>query len=165
MNYDEENYNEKIEGVQNPLASANSLKVALEYINKGQAGLNEHRTQLLNRVPNSYEWVRLSRESVTIEDLAYLSAETDDEFALLRGKNEDVLYHGDHMTCPIDKDEILMPLCTSHKLLLVAHTHNDVERIIPSEGDRNFLREIGQKESIIISYITGKTLTFTSDFI
>ena len=77
MNYDDENYNEKIEGVQNPLASANSLKVALEYINKGQAGLNEHRTQLLNRVPNSYEWVRLSRESVTIEDLAYLSAETE----------------------------------------------------------------------------------------
>ncbi len=39
----------------------------------------------------------------------------------------------------------------------------DVEKIIPSEGDRNFLKEIGQKESIIISYVTGKTLTFTGE--
>ncbi|MBR4345251.1 MAG: hypothetical protein IKP88_21520 [Lachnospiraceae bacterium] len=157
--------NVKDEGIQNPLASANSLRIALEYINKGNAGLNEHRTNLLNRVPNQYEWVRLARNMISLEDLAFLSASTDDEFALFRGKNEDILYHGDHMTCPIEKDETLMILCKEHKVKLIAHTHNDIERIVPSQGDKRFLRAIGQKESIIVSYITGKILKYTSDFI
>lgn len=151
--------------LQNPLASANSMRVALEFLNRGKSGLNRHCQNLLSRVPESYEWARLQRDSVSFEDLAYLSAATDDEFALLRGRSEDIIYHGDHMTCPIDKDETLMFLCKSHKVRLEAHTHNDVGQIVPSLGDKNFLREIGQKESVIISYVTGKTFTFTSDII
>ena len=52
---------------------------------------------------------------------------------------------------------------TKKKLRLIAHTHPDYDEIIPSKDDRLFLKQIGQDESIIISYITGKAQTFRAN--
>lgn len=60
----------------------------------GEAGLNERRKNLLSRVPHSDNWGEFERDSITTKDLAYLSAATHHEFALLRGKRQDILFHG-----------------------------------------------------------------------
>lgn len=150
-------------GLFSPLASEESTRISLESIRNGIAGLNKHRINLLNRVPEPNDWSRFSLNTINNKDLAYLSAETGDEFALLRGKEEDILFHGTHGNCAIEKDEILMELLKSHKLQLECHSHPDHERIIPSKEDRDFLKYIGQKESKIISSYSGKEITFTSD--
>ena len=83
-----------IRGLSSPLASEESTRISLQYIREQRDGLNKHRQSLLNRVPEQEQWAVFSLESIEDKDLAYLSAATGDEFALLRGKNQDILYRG-----------------------------------------------------------------------
>lgn len=78
----------------NILSSSESTRISLEAIRKGEAGLNERRRKLLESVPCSNDWAALELDSVTIKDIAYLSAITKYEFALLRGKSRDIILHG-----------------------------------------------------------------------
>lgn len=143
------------------LASTESMKVSLEAIRKRQAGLSERRKKILNRVPNSGDWVLLRRQSITTKDIAYLSAATQHEFALLRGKKGDIVFHGTTYHCEFEGD--LFDLLKTRKLRLIAHTHPDREIVVPSAADRNFLKIIGQEKSVIISYITGMEKEFSSN--
>ncbi|MBQ2902511.1 MAG: hypothetical protein IJE49_11805 [Agathobacter sp.] len=143
------------------LSSSESTRISLEAVRLGEAGLNKHRQELLNRVPKQNDWVALERESVTVKDVAYLSAATHDEFALLRGKTRDILFHGVSEHCYFDEELIL--LLKTKKLRLVVHSHADYNIIDPSFDDREFLRYIEQKESLIDSYITGKVRAFKAD--
>jgi len=143
------------------LSSSATMHKSLEAIRKGVAGLNERRKSILARVPNPNDWATFEYESVQIKDIAYLSAATSHEFALLRGKAKDIVFHGVERHCKFT-DELLV-LLKSKKLRLVAHTHPDYGDIEPSEDDREFLRYIEQKRSIIISYITGCQLEFTDN--
>lgn len=143
------------------LSSAASTRISLKAVYDGEAGLSEKRKQLLMRVPNSNDWAEFALESITAKDIAYLSAATHHEFALLRGKKQDVLFHGTEYHCDITDD--MIELLKQGKLYLVAHTHPDYGKIMPSADDRKFLREIGQKKSLLISYITCEELEFTAN--
>ena len=135
------------------LSSSESTKISLEAIRKGDAGLSERRRNILNRVPNSNDWSTFEKDTISIKDIAYLSAATGHEFVLLRGKTKDIVFHGIERHC--DFTEELLELLKTRKLRLIAHTHPDYGMIKPSQDDRLFLQCIGQKESVIISYITG----------
>lgn len=145
------------------LSSSASTRISLEAIRNGDAGLTEHRKQILARVPNSNDWASLERDSVSIKDIAYLSAATHHEFALLRGKTKDIVFHGVELHCDFTVE--LLELLRNGKLRLVAHSHPDYGEIIPSLDDKKFLRYIGQKESIIISYITGNEQRFYANMV
>ena len=94
--------------------------------------------------------------------MAYLSAATKHEFALLRGKRNDLLFHGVERHCNFEDE--LIELLKEGKYKLIAHTHPDYGNITASPEDRLFLKKIGQKESLIISYITGEELKFSSNY-
>lgn len=151
-------------GLASPLGSTESTRRSLESVRQGCDGLNRHRQALLNRVPDKDTYASFPVNSIEDKDLAYLSAATGDEFALLRGKKVDVLYHGPPLHCHIENSEELMWLLESHKLVLEVHSHPDFDRISPSFDDRNFLRAIGQKESRIISSYTAEIITFSADW-
>lgn len=121
------------------LSSSESTRISLEAVRLGEAGLNQHRQSLLNRVPNQNDWAALKRDSVTIKDIkdiAYLSAAIHDE---------------------------LIHLLKSKKLRIVVHSHPDYNNIDPSLDDREFLKYIEQKESLIVSYITGRVQGFKAE--
>lgn len=143
------------------LSSAASTRISLKAVYDGEAGLNEKRKQLLMRVPNSNDWAEFAFESITTKDIAYLSAATHHEFALLRSKKQDVLFHGTDYHCDITDD--MIELLKQGKLYLIAHTHPDYGIVKPSANDRKFLQRIGQKKSLIVSYITGEEREFSSD--
>lgn len=143
------------------LSSTISTQTSLEAIRKGEAGLNERRKKLLERVPNSDDWAAFEKDSITIKDIAYLSASTHHEFALLRGKRKDIIFHGVEKHCNFNEE--LLDLLKVRKLRLVAHTHPDYSVVEPSPDDREFLRYIGQKNSIVISYITGRKRQFSAN--
>lgn len=151
-------YMRDVNGFQK-LSSSESTRISLEAVRLGEAGLNHHRQNLLNRVPNQNDWVALRRENVTVKDIAYLSAATHDEFALLRGKSRDILFHGEKEHCYFDEE--LIDLLKCKKLRLVVHSHPDYNKIKPSFDDREFLRCINQRDSLIVSYITGDVKKFT----
>ncbi len=150
-------------GLASPLASEESTKISLQFIRERRKGLNKHRQLLLNRVPEQEKWAVFSLNSIEDKDLAYLSAATGDEFALLRGKKEDILFYGTVAHCHLEKDELLMSLLREHKISLECHSHPDFEMIIPSQDDRNFIASFGQKSSRIISSYTGKVITFNAN--
>ena len=93
--------------------------------------------------------------------MAYLAAKTGDEFALLRGKTNDIVFHGVKYHCHIEGT--LLELLKAKNLRLVAHTHPDYGEIYPSNDDRVFLKYIGQKTSKIISSITGIEQVFSAN--
>lgn len=141
------------------LSSSASTRTSLEAIRSNRAGLTQKREGILARVPYSGDWAAFDKDSIAIIDIAYLAARTGDEFALLRGKTKDIVFHGIKHHCQFDGE--LLDLLKTKKLRLVAHTHPDYGEIFPSGDDRDFLKYIEQKTSIIISSITGIERTFS----
>lgn len=141
------------------LSSTKSTRTALESIRIGEDGLNKKRRTLLERVPKMSDWSRFAKNSIENKDLAYLSAATGHEFALLRGKKADILFHGKQLHCQFD--DVLVDMLYEGKLRLICHSHPGEEYPIPSDDDIETLIIIGQTSSKIISGITGIEVEFT----
>lgn len=140
------------------LQSAQSMKISLESIRRGEGGLDEHRASMLRRVPNIGNWANFPREHLTMKDLAYLTAKTGHEFAILRGKHEDILFHGASQRCTFR--DTLEELLLSKRLVLFGHSHPGEVVPVASKEDRDVLKMIGQKTSRLISGLSGTEIEF-----
>jgi len=149
---------DELENASIVLESTASTRVSLEAIREGEAGLNAHRQAMLNRVPEVGDFASFKRNVLELKDLAYLTAKTGDEFAILRGKDADILFHGSSTQCRFI--DTLADMMSSHKLELVGHSHPGEDDPIPSQGDRDALKEIGQARSVVVSGRTGKMRAF-----
>ena len=58
------------------LQSAQSLRISLESIRRGEGGLDEHRAAMLRRVPEAGDWAKFPHGHLSMKDLAYLTAKT-----------------------------------------------------------------------------------------
>ena len=143
------------------LSSAQSMRKSLESIASGSGGLDAHRESMLNRVPEINDWARFPLNHLEMKDLAYLTAKTGHEFAILRGKREDILYHGDARRCTFDG--VLVDMLLTGKLGIYRHSHPGEEIPVASPEDRETLRLIGQHESRLISGYSGREIVFTDD--
>ena len=149
---------DNIDGDSLTLSSTRSMQVSLEAVRSGKAGLDTHRQKMLDRVPKTGDWAKFKVNSIELKDLAYLTAKVGDEFALLRRKHEDILFHGGHIECHIVG--ILWDSLANHKLELIGHSHPGEDIPEPSHGDRIALRKIKQKKSMVISARTGISVEF-----
>ena len=142
------------------LSSTHSMQISLEAVRSGKAGLDAHRQRMLDRIPKTGDWAKFQRDTIELKDLAYLTAKVGDEFALLRGKHEDILFHGDNLNCHLDvfENELI-----SRKYMIVGHSHPGEDDPRPSDKDRNVLELIGQDRSSIVSGRTGKIIDFGAD--
>jgi hypothetical protein len=136
------------------LDSSRSTQISLEAIREGNAGLNTHRQGVLDRAPEVGDSAIFKREALKLIDLAYLTAKTGHEFAILRGKDLDILFHGDFGHCEFP--ETIVEMLMTHKLEILGHSHPGEDDPVPSPGDRLALKRIGQKKSIVISGRTGR---------
>ena len=143
------------------LASSRSRRISLQSVREKKGGLDARRNKMLERVPNPGDWGIMDHKSLRIMDLAYLTAATGDEFAILRGKHEDVLFHGTSLNCTFT-DELAFGI-RSHKYELIGHSHNGEDEPKPSPDDRAFLMETGQERSMVISARTGRITDYTAD--
>lgn len=143
------------------LSSTKSMQISLQAIRNGKAGLDVHRQSMLNRVPEIGDWASFKYEAIILKDLAYLTAKTGDEFALLRGKKEDILFHGDPRNCAFDGT--LVDMLMAHKLYIVGHSHSGEPIPRPSGNDREALELIGQEKSTVISAMSGMCIDFSAD--
>ncbi len=143
------------------LSSTKSTEISLTAIRLGNAGLTKRRQNMLDRVPEPGQYASFEKGSIEIIDLAYLSAQEGHEFALIRGKKNDILMHGTATGCDFDSD--FEDAFMNGKMELIAHSHPDMDKIIPSKEDREFLKKINQKTSIIISWYTGRQIEFSTD--
>lgn len=95
-----------------------------------------------------------------MKDLAFLTAKTDHEFAILRGKKEDILFHGEHTRCAFDG--VLVDMLLNRHLSLYGHSHPGEDVPVPSLQDRSTLKRIGQTDSKLISSVTGLEITYSA---
>ena len=72
------------------LSSSHSMQVSLDALKHGKAGLDKRRKGMLNRVPKQGDDADFAIGILNIKDLAYLTAATGDEFAILRGKDKEI---------------------------------------------------------------------------
>ena len=114
---------------------------------------------MLMCVPSSGDWARFPLNHLTMKDLAYLTAKTGHEFAILRGKTEDILFHGENLRCAFD--DILVEMLLTKRLRIYGHSHPGEDIPVPSPQDRETLKQIAQAESKLISGRTGLEITFT----
>lgn len=140
------------------LQSGQSMRVSLETIRRGGGGLDEHRASMLRRVPDVGNWANFPREHLTTKDLAYLTAKTGHEFAILRGKHEDILFHGASRSCSFC--DTLEEMLLSKRLILFGHSHPGEVMPVAFKEDRDVLRMIGQKTSRLISGLSGTEVEF-----
>ena len=140
------------------LDSSRSTQISLEAIREGNAGLNAHRQGMLDRAPEVGDSSIFKREALELIDLAYLTAKTGEEFAILRGKDLDILFHGDARHCEFP--ETIVDMLMAHKLEILGHSHPGEDDPVPSPGDRQALRIIGQNRSVVISGRTGRMKEF-----
>lgn len=143
------------------LFSTQSMRTSLASIRSGSGGLDAHRQAMLNRVPYPGDWAKFSLGHLSMKDLAYLTAKTGHEFAILRGKSEDILFHGESLRCAFD--DILVEMLLCKRLCIYGHSHPGEDTPIPSPQDRETLKKIGQPDSKLISGRTGIEITFTMD--
>ena len=104
---------------------------------------------LLQTIRKEEGYAKVDKDTLEVMDLAYLSAKTGHEFAILRGKHEDVLYHGTATRCRFI-DELEDGL-RNHRYELIAHSHPGEEEPEPSMEDRELLREVGQSKVLPLS--------------
>ena len=143
------------------LKSAQSMRVSLESIRNGEGGLDAHRTIMLRRVPEHGDWARFPLEHLKMKDLAYLTAKTGHEFAILRGKSEDILFHGKATRCTFD--DVLAEMLLSGRLRIFGHSHPGEEAPVPSNEDREILKKIGQTKSHLIAARSGLEIVFSQN--
>lgn len=95
-----------------------------------------------------------------MKDIAFLTAKTGDEFAILVGKKEDILFHGNKYHCLFDGaiSEMLM----KGQFELYGHSHPMEMFPVPSDDDIETLKKIGQKKSHLISSVTGREIEFNN---
>lgn len=142
--------------------SSKSFKRSLTEIMVGKAGLDKRRTNILNRLSQSGDFHRFEKDTISVRDLAYLSAATNVEFALFRSKNNDILIRGTSRACDITGDlgiEIL-----ERKYKWVAHSHVDMGTLTASIADRETLIKLRQRKSIIIGIDGTETEFYSSLF-
>ena len=140
------------------ISSSKSLVTSLEKVKEGKAGLNKHRQSLLNRVPKSGGWANFPKGSITMKDIAFLSAKTGDEFAILAGKKEDILLHGSKYHCMFDGE--ISEMLINGQFELYGHSHPVELFPRPSDDDIETLQKLGQKKSRLLSAVTGKEMEF-----
>ena len=143
------------------LKSSQSMRASLMAIRNGVGGLDAHRQAMLSRVPCPGDWARFPLNHLKMKDLAYLTAKTGHEFAILRGKTEDILFRGESLCCRFD--DILVEMLLSRHLSIYGHSHPGEDTPIPSPQDRDTLKQIRQSESKLISGRTGIEIIFTLD--
>ena len=140
------------------LSSTKSLQISLRSISEGKAGLDARKKSILSRIPNRFDWAKYEYQSIELIDLAYLTSITGDEFALLRGKHEDILFHGTSRNCIFTG--IIYQMLKEKRISLVGHSHPGEFFPKPSDHDRQMLKKIGQEKSTVISAVTGIMVDF-----
>lgn len=93
------------------------LKVLIEALQKNEIGLNDHRRKMLARVPEPNDWAAFMYR-IEPEELIWAAAATGDSFALFRGEDIDVLFHGRNDSCSVSG--LLLDMLGREKLRLIA---------------------------------------------
>lgn len=99
------------------------------------------------------------KKDVSMADLAALTAETGDEFALFTRKGERLIIRGDSLSVNVTYEKALELRKMGYKWSGHTHPGNDDFVLFPSDGDKEILKVFEQEQSVIYNSV-GKFYVF-----
>lgn len=123
------------------------------------APLNNRQKRLLASLQKTNDRVTVRKKSVSMKDLAAMTAETGDEFAMFTKGGERLIIRGDNTK--VNVNEIKAGEMAAQGYRFSGHTHPgaDISDLRASPGDYKILRAFGMERSIIYNS-SGAKQTF-----
>ena len=148
-----------------------SIEIPIEYRSSGKGNpnaiiqigypLNTRQQRLLNALPGYDSRFNFKKSDVSMKDLAALTAETGDEFAMFTRNGRRLVIRGNPAKVNITVEDATQLSKDGYRWS--GHTHPGLDELtlIPSEGDKMVLREFAQECSCIYNskgqyYVFGK---------
>lgn len=124
--------------------------------------LNNRQKKLLEELPSFDSRKVVPKKSVSMTDLAALTAKTGDEFAMFTKGNERLIIRGNSRKVNININEALELARQGYRWS--GHTHPGIDELslIASDGDTAILKCFNQKQSVIYNS-KGKHATFNKE--
>ena len=126
------------------------------------ANLSKRQRTLLDQLIEYDSRVTVHKNKVNMKDLAALTAQTGDEFALFTKGNERLIVRGDTTSVNIDIDKARELAENGYRWSGHTHPGYDSNVLLASEGDIRILNEFQQKQGVIYNSL-GEYLTFERD--
>ncbi len=131
-------------------------------ITYGNRSLSAHQQRVLEQLPNYGDECLTRKTQVSIYDLAALTAQTGDEFAMFTLAGRRKVIRGDENGVPVTLQQA--SALDDDGWRFSAHTHPGVgwPHNVPSDQDKVILEEFSQQASSVILLPDGRWFLFSS---
>ena len=138
-----------INNIDSPIEQRNTGKGQPNAILHSGRPLNNRQKKILEKLPEYDSRVTVPKKSVNMKDLAALTAETGDEFALFTKGNERLIIRGDSRTVNIDVEQA--KILSEQGYRWSGHTHPGIGMMClsASSGDMEILKCFKQSVAYI----------------
>lgn len=110
---------------------------------------NNRQKRLLASLQKTDDRATVHKKSVNMKDLAAMTAETGDEFAMFTKGGERLIIRGDNTSVYINEDEARKMAAKGYRFSGHTHPTTDPLDLLASDGDRNVLKAFGMERSVI----------------
>lgn len=146
-------------GITVPIEQRNTAKGNPNAMIQFGRPLNNRQQMLLGSLPEYDSRITLLKKNVSMKDLAALTAETGDEFAMFTKGSERLIIRGNQVSVNIDVEQAKELAAQGYRWSGHTHPGMDTFCLMRSDGDVNILKCFNQELSSIYNS-TGKSLVF-----
>lgn len=145
--------------IRQPIEQRNTGKGSPNAMLHFDRPLNNRQMRLLEQLPVFDSRATVRKKDVNMRDLAALTAQTGDEYALFTRKGERLVVRGSAAMTNIDEQTAREMAAAGWRWSGHTHPGTDLFCLYSSEGDRLVLDAFGQETSVIYNSL-GQWLTF-----
>lgn len=145
--------------IRQPIEQRNTGKGSPNAMLHFDRPLNNRQMRLLEQLPVFDSRATVRKKAVNMRDLAALTAQTGDEYALFTRKGERLVIRGSAAMTNIDEQTAREMAAAGWRWSGHTHPGTDLFCLYSSEGDRLVLDAFGQETSVIYNSL-GQWLTF-----
>lgn len=148
-----------INNIERPIEQRNTGKGNPNAILHFDVDLNNRQEKILDALPNFDSRIIISKNNVSMIDLAALTAKTGDEFALFTKSGERMVVRGNSAMVAITPEEARTLGEDGYNWSGHTHPGIDMNSLQPSSGDYAILNQFDQQQSLIYNS-AGQYLVF-----
>lgn len=145
--------------IRQPIEQRNTGKGSPNAMLHFDRPLNNRQMRLLDQLPAFDSRVTVRKKDVNMRDMAALTAQTGDEYALFTRKGKRLVIRGSVSMTNIDEQMAREMAAAGWRWSGHTHPGTDLFCLYSSEGDRLVLEAFGQETSVIYNSL-GQWLTF-----
>jgi len=130
--------------INSPIEQSHPVDVAF-----GAKELNQRQQKVLDMLPDCGSQVIVNKRDVSMLDLAALTSDTGNEFAMFTCKGKRMIVRGDESSVPLFESDIIRLREEGYRWSGHTHVGFTEAHLIASDGDIKVLSLTGQSNSVI----------------